>query len=639
MTNTAFRLNNVNKRKRKARPLPDWISREDTKRKTLQDVSTDLTSDLDSLQKRAVNAALSGANVFVTGVAGTGKSRVTQRIVTACQQAGRQVAVAAPTGVAAVNLDLDAQTIHSLAGIPVPQKARDFGNMFSPNTSKKWRKLQTLVIDEIGMVTAEFIDWLDVHVRRIRRAPLEVFGGIQLILVGDFCQLGPIPGSLSLRKSKPYHPSNPSADCFMNLQECTAYAFQSVLWREAKFVHVHLRKVYRQQSDQAFIRALQDLRESKADSANVKHLIQQCQTPLQNRPGASETIASGIRPTVLYCTNRNVDEENRRALLSLKSQGSLAKVFKAIDSVQVDDEVPESSRGVFRESLLRNKFFDHCQAAPTLELKVGAQVMLLQNVSEDRGGKYSTSRSGSNNNSKQQLVNGSRGVVIRFQLVPVVRDNKHTEERLMDPYDRDKFAGRRFDELKFGTTVEFDQRAWTVFKFVKFPVVRFLNNEERIILPSEFKRSLFRQGTCLRKQLPLRLAWAMTVHKSQGSTLDLVLVDLKGCFATGQSYVALSRAKSMDGLEIRNFDAKQVCSDPLVKAFYEAMDQDTMDDFLATQAGLWWYPILDSPEWNKMFSQASHSVAKQNSSQFRQWVKDYKPGPDYNGWKGKLGRS
>ena len=158
----------MNKRKRKDRPLPEWISREDSKRKTLQDVSEDLTSDLDALQKKAVNAALAGINVFVTGVAGTGKSRVTQRIVTACQQAGRQVAVAAPTGVGAVNLNLDAQTIHSLAGIPVPQKARDFGSMFNRNTSQKWRKLQTLVIDEIGMVTAEFLDWLDVHVRRIR---------------------------------------------------------------------------------------------------------------------------------------------------------------------------------------------------------------------------------------------------------------------------------------------------------------------------------------------------------------------------------------------------------------------------------------------------------------------------------------
>ena len=169
-------------------------------------------------------------------------------------------------------------------------------------------------------------------------------------------------------------------------------------------------------------------------------------------------------------------------------------------------------------------------------------------------------------------------------------------------------------------------------------MVRFLNNEERIILPAEFKRTLFRQGTCIRQQLPLRLAWAMTVHKSQGSTLDLVLVDLKGCFTTGQSYVALSRARATDGLEIRNFDAKQVMMDPLVKAFYKALDDDTMDDFLANQAGLWWYPILESPEWNKMFSQASHKLAKENSSQFRQWVKDYKPDPDYNGWKGRVGK-
>lgn len=280
--------------------------------------------------------------------------------------------------------------------------------------------------------------------------------------MGDFCQLGPIPGSLSLRKSKPYHPGDPSADCFMNLQECTAYAFQSVLWREANFVHVHLRKVYRQQSDQAFVEALQDLRESTADSDKVKHLIRQCQTPLHDRPEASSIIASGIRPTVLYCTNRDVDAENRRALLSLKSQGTLSKVFEAIDSVQVHSEVPDSSIGVARESLQNNKFFTHCQASRTLELKVGAQVMLLQNVGEDGGKKYYSS---SIKRQQSSLVNGSRGVVVRFHLCPVVRDNKHTEERLIDPYaDRDKFAGRRYEEIKFGTKLEFDQRAWSVFK-------------------------------------------------------------------------------------------------------------------------------------------------------------------------------
>jgi hypothetical protein len=98
-------------------------------------------------------------------------------------------------------------------------------------------------------------------------------------------------------------------------------------------------------------------------------------------------------------------------------------------------------------NLKRNKFFEQCQAARKLELKVGAQVMLLQNMSDSKA-----------------LVNGSRGVVVKMHLCPVVRDNKHTEERLIGPDERDKFPGRRYDELKYGMKLEFDKRLWTIFK-------------------------------------------------------------------------------------------------------------------------------------------------------------------------------
>lgn len=153
-------------------------------------------------------------------------------------------------------------------------------------------------------------------------------------------------------------------------------------------------------------------------------------------------------------------------------------------------------------------------------------------------------------------------------------------------------------------------------------------------MPSEFKRTLYRQGTCVRQQLPLRLAWAMTVHKSQGSTLDLVLCDLRGCFTSGQSYVALSRARDMKGLEIRNFDMKHVRSDPLVESFYKALDDGTMNDFLETEAGLWWFPLLDFPAWFNMFHNASNASARLNSAQFQQWVQDYRPSKYYKGWRG-----
>jgi ATP-dependent DNA helicase PIF1 len=261
---------------------------------------------LDPIQQQAIDAAMQGKNIFLTGVAGTGKSYVTQKIVQYAKRMKKEVAVAAPTGVAAVNLNLGAQTVHSLAGVKVPQRYRDFSTMYSRVNSKKWRNIQVLVIDEVGMLTADFLDWLDITTRDIRNNKLEPFGGIQLIFVGDFAQLGPVPGGISLR-DRAYKPMDEGADCFLGIKECTAYAFQSAFWRQAKFEHVHLKKVYRQ-SDVNFISALMDLRESRANSSLVDQLVKNCSPALKDRPDLE--IPEGILPTVLYCSNWKVDKEN-----------------------------------------------------------------------------------------------------------------------------------------------------------------------------------------------------------------------------------------------------------------------------------------------------------------------------------------
>ena len=167
------------------------------------------------------------------------------------------------------------------------------------------------------------------------------------------------------------------------------------------------------------------------------------------------------------------------------------------------------------------------------------------------------------------------------------------------------------------------------------PEVRFLNGKTKIIVPSNFERTLFRQGTCRRQQLPLRLAWALTIHKAQGCTLDWLICDLDGCFTAGQAYVALSRARSMAGLQIRNFSPRHVMTNPLVDGFYQALAKDTIPDFLRDHAGLWWYPLLQYPEWLKMFMGASSTAnAKNNSKQFQLWMANYKPDESYQGWMG-----
>lgn len=307
-----------------------------------------------------------------------------------------------------------------------------------------------------------------------------------------------------------------------------------------------------------------DIREARADTALVQNLVRECSPPLEGRAGLE--IPEGIKPTILYCTNRNVDKENYDNLARLQTEH---KQFKASDSVSVSGDVSSGARDLVHNNLLRNPFFNDCTAARVVHLKVGAQVMLLQNL-----------------DLKQGLVNGSRGVVEAFKLCPVVRDvGKNQEERLIGPGDVDKFPGCRFDELKFGQKAEFDGKVWRICRFEKYPLVRFMNNVSRIIVPETFERTLYRQGTCHRIQLPLRLAWALTIHKSQGATLDLVVCDLQGCFTSGQAYVALSRARSVLGLQINNFDPKYVTADPLVEGFYRALDQHTMGAFLEEEAG------------------------------------------------------
>lgn len=235
------------------------------------------------------------------------------------------------------------------------------------------------------------------------------------------------------------------------------------------------------------------------------------------------------------------------------------RIFVARDTVEPHESKRNSWTDEKRVRMLGNDAFfkKECQAPKELELRVGAQVMLLKNET---------------GHGDERLVNGSRGVVIGFDLLE--DDDAHSE------------VGE---------------------ENTQYPVVRFVltdgRTREKIVHPESFEKNVYLNMTLTRRQVPLALAWAVTVHKSQGSSLSYVRVNLEGCFAAGQVYVAISRACSIDGLQIQSFNPRTVRTSPLVKEFYQTLGTGEHDAFLHRK-GLWWGEVIlehRNRRWRSLF--------------------------------------
>jgi ATP-dependent DNA helicase PIF1 len=535
---------------------------------------------LHALQKKAVDMAQAGLNVFLTGVAGTGKSKVTHKIIADAKAAGKTIAVAAPTGVAAINVG--GTTLHKVCKIRVATNAGDFGAMYSTSKADV-RKMDMLILDEVGMINADFLDFLDVEVRSIRGVMDKVFGGIQLVFIGDFAQLSPIANHASMRRDQPMEPTAAGSDIPMEIEELNGYAFQTACWREADFQYVRLTHCYRQENDEQMREALMDIREGRGNTAAVQWLCRECSRVLPDEE-VKGSDGRSIKAITLHSCNKYVDLENRNKLNELAEE---LHIFTAQDSVQVD-QYCGAERGSTKwlqieKKLELDKFFsEQCLAREEVELKVGAQVMLLANLIEDppppRG---------------QNLVNGSQGTIMRFEAS---------------------------DEVQSGFAAD------TLWPVVAFRTGKNITRERRIV-PTVFERDIYRQGVCYRSQVPLRLAWAITIHKSQGMTLPYVRVDLNGCFATGQAYVALSRAKSSEGLQIINFASGAVKADDLVTHFYATLENEIAHQHFLCTEGLWWYPVCFRPRWLQLFKGCQG--CRSSSATFSKWLEKY---PLPQGW-------
>jgi ATP-dependent DNA helicase PIF1 len=480
--------------------------------------------DLSPEQQLALAAVLSLKNVFITGPGGTGKSYLIERITKSLAEQMRKVEVVASTGTAAQQVD--GQTMNAFFGYGIPRAVEDFKKMAnSALQTERIRSTDVLIIEEVSMVSGELLDNIDPIIRRIRGREHEPFGGMQIVFVGDFFQLPPVRDRAPIT-SEPKDTKGSRVQYFLN----RGYAFESKAWLALNVEMHELTRSFRQ-SDQVFVNALNEVRYGRL-GPEAQAVLSQCARPL--------TVSNGIVPTKLYCKNANVDAENSEELQKLPGR---VVQLRALNST------PDHMRNAEQ-----NPFWRSCLAAPVLHLKEGAQVMLLRNDPD------------------KKLVNGSKGIIIGFI----------TRDEAIKSCDRGPKGHEQTKWLQY-------QDAGAL-----IPRVLFLDSKAPcVILPETFSHEVKGQGTLSRQQIPLMLSWAITVHKSQGKlffthgaqpqqtcrptshtlhagmSLDYVVADLRGTFSAGQVYVALSRARRLDGLQIIGLAASNVRADATVSRFYE----------------------------------------------------------------------
>lgn len=393
-------------------------------------------------------------SVFLTGKAGTGKSTFLKHV---CKVTKKKYVVLAPTGIAAINAG--GSTLHSFFKLPFHPLLPDDPNFqgkklhdtlkYSSDHRKLIQNIELVIIDEISMVRADIIDFIDKVLRIYSRNMREPFGGKQVLLVGDIFQLEPVVKADEREIISRFYP-NP-------------YFFSARVFQEMELVAIELTKVYRQ-TDKVFVGVLDRIRTNTAGSADLQLLNTRCNAPIHKGENDMYITLATRRDTVDHINEQKLAELPGKAV---KLQG------------EIHGEFPENSLPTLME----------------LIVKPGAQVIFIKNGQEKR------------------WVNGTIGTISGL-----------SDDGIMYVVTED---GKEFDVHK---------ESWSN--------VRYRYNEtEKKIEEEEL-------GTFI--QYPIRLAWAITVHKSQGLTFSRAIIDFSGgVFAGGQTYVALSRCTSLEGIQLK----------------------------------------------------------------------------------------
>ena len=428
-----------------------------------------MTTNEMSLSKEQIavlEAYRNGHNIFITGPAGSGKSFIIHEIVNDAKENGVRIQVCAMTGCAAFLLNCGAKTLHSWAGVGLMTASIHETVEKVKRTQylrKRWCSTNVLIIDEISMLSAKLFDTLDKIGRSVRGHPDVPFGGMQVILSGDFHQLAPMGED--------------------------KYCFESPMWDKNIQTQIELKQIFRQR-DARFTKILNQIRKGRI-SRNSYDVLCSCLNKDKSH------LTSGVKPTVLYPRKFQVDRLNNKHMRQLKTPE------KTFDHTVISKTISTRSASVLQEidSMIKHAPFD-----ASLRLKEGAQVMCVANLDVEGG-----------------ICNGSTGIVTHF----------------------DTQSGG-FPVVKFhcGITRVIGEHSWTSQNIPTLSIV----------------------------QIPLVAAWAITIHKAQGATLDLVEIDIgSAIFAYGQTYVALSRVKSLEGLYLRSFCPQRISRSEKVDAFYRTV--------------------------------------------------------------------
>jgi len=430
-------------------------------------------------QQLALDKYIQGNNIFITGPGGTGKTSLIKHIYKDACKKGLNIHVCALTGCAAVLLECKAKTIHSWGGIGLGNGTiQQLITKINKNkiSRSNWKNANTLIIDEVSMMSRKLFETLDAIGKIMRKNP-KPFGGIRLLFSGDFYQLPPVGNVDEI--------------------ETTEFCFESPLWRETFLLedHIELIKIFRQ-SDPIYQKILNQIREGRIKKSTNELLL--------NNVGRKSNEIT-IQPTKLFPTRYKVDNIN---ISEMNKLVSLEHEYKIKYHSDLDMTTNERVRRleITKEQIQTELTYlkSNLRCDEIIKLKVGAQVMCIVNIKLDND---------------DILCNGAQGIITKI--------NEKCN-----------------------------------------PVVRYTNGYE-MEMANHVWQSETIPGIGV-SQVPLILSWALTIHKSQGSTLDIAEIDAgSSIFECGQTYVALSRVKSLEGLYLTSFDISKIKINKKVWEFYE----------------------------------------------------------------------